>query len=266
VAALAVGLELGVQPALFNDGGVPLYSPYDLRVTLPTMLLTHVFGAAIVEAVITGLGFAYLQQRHPEYLGESAGAGANVAGQPTWRLVAGGLVGLAGLLVIGGLLTGAGDLSQAYGADWSSVDWTAVGTMLAIVVVLAGVLLPLAWLLLPRAVRAVGTIYLAAAIVAPIGLITPGFAYGEGAPEDVHGELGYVPQGLQELSTWFSAPFKDYNLPLPFFNEADAPLWRVALGYELAGLLGMVVLGLLLFGMASLLVRRGAAERSTTAA
>ena len=32
------------------------------------MLLAHVFGASVVEGVITALGFVYLQQRHPEYL------------------------------------------------------------------------------------------------------------------------------------------------------------------------------------------------------
>src|SRR6185503_6323625 len=31
VAAIAVGIELGLQPTLFNDGGRPLYSPYELN-------------------------------------------------------------------------------------------------------------------------------------------------------------------------------------------------------------------------------------------
>src|SRR6185503_14384424 len=34
-AAIAVGLELGVQPGLFNADGRPLYSPYDLGVAVP---------------------------------------------------------------------------------------------------------------------------------------------------------------------------------------------------------------------------------------
>jgi len=32
------------------------------------MVAAHAFGASIVEALITGLGVAYLQRRHPEYL------------------------------------------------------------------------------------------------------------------------------------------------------------------------------------------------------
>jgi cobalt/nickel transport system permease protein len=128
--------------------------------------------------------------------------------------------------------------------------------MLLVVAALAIVLLPLAWLVLPRRIRSVGTAYLAMAIVTPLGLIAPGFAYGEGGPSDLAQQLGYVPDGLQSLSGAFSAPFKDYNLPLPFFSAADAPLWHAALGYELAGLLGMLVLGGLLLGLGVLVMRR----------
>ena len=68
MAAIAVGIELGVQPALFNDNGRPLYSPYDIGVAVPAMLIAHMFGASLVEGIITGLGLAYMQQHHPEYL------------------------------------------------------------------------------------------------------------------------------------------------------------------------------------------------------
>ena len=43
------GVELGVQPILFNANGVPLYSPYGLSAAIPAMLLAHMFGASIVE-------------------------------------------------------------------------------------------------------------------------------------------------------------------------------------------------------------------------
>jgi hypothetical protein len=228
------------------------------------MLVAHLFGAAIVEGVITGLGFGYLQQRHPEYLGAAALPGPAGGVRPTWQVMGAGLLVLVGLLLLGGWLTGGGDLSQAYGTDWTAVDWSAVGVMAVMVLVLAAVLLPLAWFLLPRSIRTIGTVYLAAAILAPIGLIAPGFAYGEGSAEDVHAELGYVPQGLQDMSSFFSAPFKDYNVPLPFFSDADAPLWRVALGYEITGLLGMLLLGALLLGLTTLLTHRGPDPRQPT--
>ena len=265
VAALLVGIELGLQPTLFSDNGQPLYSPYGLQVAIPAMLVAHAFGASLVEAIITGLGLAYLQQHHPEYLRRFAtGGNPDVAtgqtkSRPTWQLVGGGIALLAAVLLVAGVITGGGDLSNAFGADWSSVDWSSVGIMLMIVVVLGAILIPLAWFALPRRIRTLGTAYVAIAIISPIGLIAPGFAYGEGSPDDLQNELGYVPQGLQDVSGIFSAPFKNYNVPLPFFNAEDAPMWHTAIGYEVAGLIGILVLGAILWGIGSA-VRRKEAE------
>ncbi|MBV9544626.1 MAG: cobalt transporter CbiM [Chloroflexi bacterium] len=267
VSALLVGIELGLQPMLFNVDGRPLYSPYGLSVAVPAMLVAHVFGASIVEAIIAALGFAYLQQHHPEYLSSlrSTVAGAEVTtGQarprPVWQLIGAGVVALVVLLGVAGLVSGGGDMGHAFGADWSSVDWGSVGTMLIVVAVLAAVLVPLAWFLLPRSIRGVGTAYVAIAVLTPFGLIAPGFAYGEGKPEDLQQEFGYVPEGLQSLSGFFSAPFKEYNLPLPFFRADDAPMWHTAIGYEIAGLLGMLLLGALVWAFGMLMLRPGRTE------
>jgi hypothetical protein len=130
--------------------------------------------------------------------------------------------------------------------------------MLLIVVVLGAILVPLAWFLLPRNVRTIGTAYVAVAVITPIGLIAPGFAFGEGSTGDVQNELGYVPQGLKDFSGFFSAPFKDYNIPLPFFSADNVPLWHTAIGYELAGLIGMLILGVILWGIGTLITRRDA--------
>ncbi len=67
-AALMTGIELGIQPLLFHDSRAALYIPYHLNQTIPVMLLSHLFGAGFVEAALTGLGVAYLQHSHPEYL------------------------------------------------------------------------------------------------------------------------------------------------------------------------------------------------------
>jgi hypothetical protein len=265
-AAVAVGIELGVQPGLFHADGRPLYSPYDVGVAVPAMLLAHLLGASLVEGIITGLGFAYIQQHHPEYLtslqkivsgGKDVPTG-EASKVPTWQLIGGGAVVLAAVLLVAGLITGSGNPSQLFGADWSAVDWPSVATMLLVVLLLAAILVPLAWFLLPRRMRGVGTGYVVAALLAPLGLIAPGFAFGEGSPEDLHQELGYVPEGVQAFSTLFSAPFKDYNLPLPFFDGADAPLWHAAIGYEIAGILGILAIGLVLWGIGALLLRREA--------
>jgi cobalt/nickel transport system permease protein len=269
VAALAVGIELGLQPILFTQNGHPLYSPYTFDQAIPAMLLAHAFGASIVEALITGLGIAYLQKRHPEILTslKSVVTGADVPeGQavrwPLWQVISIG-AGLAlVLLLVAGLAVGGWDFGHFFGADWSQVDWPSVATMLLLVAILAAILLPLCWFLLPKRLRGVVTAFVAVAIVAPLGLIAPGFAYGEGSAEDVKAAFGYVPQGLQQLSGIFSAPFGGYNLPLPFFSDANAALWQTAIGYEISGIIGIFVLAVFSLGLVNLiqLIRTYASE------
>src|SRR5437870_12814038 len=68
-AALLAAVELGVQPILFNDGqGHALYFPYGLEISIPAMLSGHLTVAGAVEAVVTGLIFAWLQRSSPELL------------------------------------------------------------------------------------------------------------------------------------------------------------------------------------------------------
>src|ERR1035437_8061503 len=56
VAALAVGIELGIQPMFFSSNGHALYSPYGLSEAIPAMVIAHAFGASIVDGLVTGLG------------------------------------------------------------------------------------------------------------------------------------------------------------------------------------------------------------------
>ncbi len=262
-SALAVGIELGIQPVLFSENGHALYSPYGLSEAIPAMLASHLFGASIVEALITAFGVAYLQQRHPEYLtslkGILAGDEAEDPGRrrPLWQTGGAAVLVSLVLLAAAALLTGGGDVGHAFGADWAQVDWPSVATMLVVVGLIAMILLPVAWLLLPRGIRGVGTAFAAAAVVAPLGLIAPGFAYGEGSTEDVRAAFGYVPAGLHDLSTVFSAPLSGYNLPLPFFGDANAALWQQAIGYELTGIFGILLLGGAIYALAWLLRRGG---------
>jgi cobalamin biosynthesis protein CbiM len=272
VSALAVAVELGVQPLLFTENGHPLYSPYGLEATIPAMLLAHLFGASVVEALITGLGVSYLQKSHPEYLTSLrsvfAGPGAvegRAARRPLWQIITGAaVVGGIGLFVAG-LITGGGDISHLFGADWAQVDWPAVATMLLIVAVIAVILIPLAYFVLPQRMKRVGTAFTALAVLAPLGLIAPGFAYGEGSAEDVHAAFGYVPKGLQDLSTIFSAPLAGYNLPMPFFSHANAALWQTAIGYEISGIVGILLVGGVMLALSALIRRRDDQGRTAPA-
>jgi len=271
VAALFVGILLGIQPILFTENGKPLYSPYGLEAAVPAMLLAHMFGASVVEAIITGLGVAYFQKRHPEYL--EAARGAFTGGEqveegvatrrPLWQLVLATVVG--GIVVLGvvGLALGGGNPSRLFGADWSGVAWPDVAAMLAFVALMAVILLPLAYLVLPRRFKRVGTAFTAIAIIAPLGLIAPGFAYGEGSTQDVQAAFGYVPKGLQDLSGIFSAPLSGYDVP--FLPTLGSTLVRQAIGYEIAGVIGILLSGAAVMAIATVL-RRGSSSAPASAA
>jgi cobalt/nickel transport system permease protein len=264
-SALLVGIELGIQPLLFTGAnGQALYSPYGLSEAIPAMLISHVFGASIVEGLIGALGVAYFQKRHPEYLEglKSVFAAPDIEEgvvdrRPLWQILT-TIVGLAVLAIAAfGLVLGGGNPGRWFGADWSQVDWAAVASMLLVVGVMFAILVPIAYVVLPRRYKRVGTAFVGLAVIAPLGLIAPGFAYGEGSTEDVQAAFGYIPKGLQDLSTVFSAPLSGYNIPLPFFSEANADLWHAAIGYELTGIIGMLLCGLIVVGIAHLLGGRG---------
>jgi cobalt/nickel transport system permease protein len=264
VAAFMVGVELGIEPIFFSQNGHALYSPYGLSEAIPAMVAAHAFGASIVEALITGLGVAYLQQRHPEYLtsmsrifAPDAAAEGTVAQRPLWQLVAAAVGAAVVVLAAIGLIEGGGNPNRMFGADWSGVDWPSVATMLAVTAVIGAILIPATYLLLPRSVKRIGTTFVAIAVIAPFGLVAPGIAYGEGGAEDVRAAFGYVPSGLQSLSGIFSAPFGGYNVPLPFFSHANAPLWHAAIGYEIAGIIGILAVGGVTYTVARLLRRSG---------
>ena len=260
VAALVVGIFLGLQPILFNDAGKPLYSPYGLEAAVPAMLIAHMFGASVVEAVITGLGVAYLQKRHPDLLEsmKSVFAGEDVeegvaSRRPLWQIISATVVGTIAVLGVVGLAIGGGDPNRFFGADWSSVSWPAVIGMLLFVAVLAAIMVPLAYLVLPERYKRVGAAFTAIAVVAPLGLIAPGFAYGEGSTQDIQNAFGYVPRGLQDLSGVFSAPLAGYDIP---FLQSDS-LLRAAVGYEVAGIVGILLCGAVVVGIGNLITRYG---------
>lgn len=105
-AALCAAIELGIQPILFHDAaGHAIYFPYDVTVSIPAMLIGHLTLAGAVEAIVTGLVFAWLQRSNPELI--QTGGEANAApgrGLPRWAW--GGLIALIVLTPIGLLAPG----------------------------------------------------------------------------------------------------------------------------------------------------------------
>jgi len=60
LSALVAALELGVQPALASGpDGVALYAPFGLGVTVPAMVLPHIFIFGPIEALGTALVVSY---------------------------------------------------------------------------------------------------------------------------------------------------------------------------------------------------------------
>jgi hypothetical protein len=71
-----------------------------------------------------------------------------------------------------------------------------------------------------------------------------GETFGEWGPEEVKEKLGFVPPGLEELSSLWSAPMPDYALP----GQRDS-MSAVAMTYILSAVIGVIVCGGLLYAV-----------------
>jgi cobalt/nickel transport system permease protein/cobalt/nickel transport protein len=79
-------------------------------------------------------------------------------------------------------------------------------------------------------------------VLAPLGLLAVGETFGEWGPEEVKEKLGFVPPGLEQLSSLWSAPLPDYALP----GIGDS-MTAAATAYILSAVLGVVICGGLLY-------------------
>lgn len=69
VSALLTAVELGLQPMLEHSAsGQPLYAPYPLSVTIPSMVFGHLVLFGPVEAIVTGLVLRYFQKNEPRMI------------------------------------------------------------------------------------------------------------------------------------------------------------------------------------------------------
>src|SRR5581483_4704993 len=198
IAALLVGLELGIQPRLWSTNGVPDYSPYGFASAIPAMLAAHAFGASFVEAAITALSLAYLQRAYPELVlrreprRDDGGTPARAINP--WLPALGFVAVSLAIIFVAGLVRSGGDLRQWGGLDWSSVDWGVAGGTVLVSVIVSAVVLPALFILLRgrSGTRTVAMVFAALIIWAPIGLIAPGGAFAEdqsATPEQVSAAL-----------------------------------------------------------------------------
>ncbi|MEO8538940.1 MAG: cobalt transporter CbiM [bacterium] len=270
VAAVAVGLQLGIQPHFWSTNGIPDYSPYDISTAVPAMLVSHLLGASFVEAAITALAIAYLQRSYPEILlrrqTRTPDMDITGTGMNPW-IPAGGLAAIAVLAVfVGGLIKGGGGIGEWAGLDWSTVDKGDFGATILVSALVSVVVLPALFygLRSRRAWRAPVMLFVGMLIWVPIGLIAPGGAFGEDAtasPEavsaavaakqagdstlfdalpDVNQECSCVPNNIEDVTYANSAILTGYQPPWAGDND---PAWKQNIGYQIAGFagIGMVV-------------------------
>jgi len=93
------------------------------------------------------------------------------------------------------------------------------------------------------------------ALLTPIGIFLPemfnaGDAWGEWGVETLEKLLGYIPEGLKKYAGFWKEPIPDYNL-----GGDDASNGTQAFSYILSGIIGIVLVGLILFGISKFLVR-----------
>lgn len=282
IAALLVGMELGIQPHIASTNGVPDYSPYGLSTAIPSMLLAHMVGASFVEAAITALAVAYLQTAFPEVLlrqkDRTADVQARVRSLNPWVPVGAFLTLALAAMFIAGLIKGHGDLDQWAGLDWTTVDWGDAGQTILVSAIVSAVVLPLAYFGL-RGVVGRGwlvpiLLFVGLMIWVPIGLIAPGGAFGEessatqeevsaalearangddslfDALPDVNQECECVPNNINDITFAGDTLLAGYQPP---WVAEDDPAWKQNVGYQFAGLAGILMfmaIGAGLFGFA----------------
>jgi len=95
-------------------------------------------------------------------------------------------------------------------------------------------------------------------LLSPLGLILPehfraGDAWGEWGTDSVKELVGYIPKGLEKLSSLWSAPIPDYA----FKGWEEKGLSHLSIAYIFSAILGIAVTVLAVMLIAKLLTKRG---------
>lgn len=115
VAALCASIEFGIQPLLFKDAlGMPLYCPYPLSITIPSMLIPHLAVAGVLEGIITVGVLSFIKKVSPDTIYE----GSTTKAKPIYGLI----IALICLSPLGLLATG-----TAWG-EWGTDEISSVVT------------------------------------------------------------------------------------------------------------------------------------------
>jgi len=88
------------------------------------------------------------------------------------------------------------------------------------------------------------------ALLSPLGLLATGSAWGEWGSDELAQRVGYVPRGLQELESLWSAPLSGYTLP---WMSESASFAEQALAYILSAVVGIALIFAATFALRILL-------------
>jgi hypothetical protein len=88
-------------------------------------------------------------------------------------------------------------------------------------------------------------------VLVPIGLIASGTAFGEWGPDELQQAVGFVPAGLQQLNGLWNPALPDYDFP-----GGHDTLPEQAPGYYVSAIVGVVVAGLIAYGIGKVIIKR----------
>ena len=95
-------------------------------------------------------------------------------------------------------------------------------------------------------------------ILSPLGLILPehfkaGAAWGEWGVDEMQKLVGYIPQGLEKLSSLWNAPIPDYA----FKGWEEKGLSHLSFAYIISAIVGLGITVLVVMGIGKLLAKKG---------
>jgi hypothetical protein len=96
------------------------------------------------------------------------------------------------------------------------------------------------------------------AICSPLGLIIPVYfksssAWGEWGAEEIRKLVGYVPRGLEKLSSMWNAPIPDYALK----GWEEKGLIHLSVAYIVSAVVGIAIIVAIMFFIGKLLSKKG---------
>ncbi|MCJ7443803.1 MAG: PDGLE domain-containing protein [Methanotrichaceae archaeon] len=78
-------------------------------------------------------------------------------------------------------------------------------------------------------------------VLVPLGLLATGETFGEWANEELQEKLGFVPHGLEQLASLWSAPIPEYAFP------EDEPKTGKVAAYYISAIVGAIICAGLLY-------------------